>query len=510
MIKELFKVFIDEEELIKSIKASSGAELKKNNLLANKRDIENKIKQVFKMKSELYIDFSEDILNEDEYIEINNRYSENITDYEKQLVDIHNSIESLETTALDDERIRTLVHKYTHRRKLSIRFISVNDGYDSDDYKGTTSGMNYALKSLMNQLYSVDLSKKVSSSLNAIKREGKYVHSSTPYGYSFDPTDKHKLVIDSQFADVIRFIFQKASEGLSAGQIAKQLNEKGIPSDRKKGTVKWDSSLVLRKIRNETYIGNLVQSKSENVGFGDNKKNKKHSREEQIIVENAVEPIVSKELFEKANTNFPEKHINRPKTFKKHLFKCPYCGRNLKLSAKRYICRNKYNSADARCQTLFIKAETAENYVMETIRETCKLALDRYEIIRSKEETDKDSIKDTIKLLTAEKEKLKALPVRLYMQYSEGNISKEDFIAKKQQTNERLAETENKLSELNIRLEENNGDTIHKQNIFDCSKLKEYDGTALSKIIKEVLVYSENKIEIIFNCNDFIKGCIKE
>ena len=66
---------------------------------------------------------------------------------------------------------------------LGVRFISVNDGYDSGDVRGKTGGMERAFQNLMNDLYSKDLSVKVKSSLHAKKERGVYCSGNCPFGY---------------------------------------------------------------------------------------------------------------------------------------------------------------------------------------------------------------------------------------------------------------------------------------------------------------------------------------
>ena len=96
---------------------------------------------------------------------------------------------------------------------LQIRFISVNDGYDSADCDGMTGGLNVALKNVMNAMYSRDLSGKVRTAMTTRAKNGQYIAAMTPYGYVKDPEDKHHLVVDEEAASVVRRIFTLAAEG---------------------------------------------------------------------------------------------------------------------------------------------------------------------------------------------------------------------------------------------------------------------------------------------------------
>ena len=93
---------------------------------------------------------------------------------------------------------------------MDVRFISINDGYDSDDYKGTTGGLEVVMRSIIYAAYSKDLSVKTTSAKIQMMKQGKYVGGYAPYGYVLHPTIRNKLAVDPEAADVIRRIFREA------------------------------------------------------------------------------------------------------------------------------------------------------------------------------------------------------------------------------------------------------------------------------------------------------------
>ena len=113
---------------------------------------------------------------------------------------------------------------------MGVRFISINDGYDSDDYKGTTGGLEVVMRSIIYAAYSKDLSVKTTSAKIQMMKQGKYVGGYAPYGYVLHPTIRNKLAVDPEAADVIRRIFREALEGSNTSQIARSLNDDGIPT----------------------------------------------------------------------------------------------------------------------------------------------------------------------------------------------------------------------------------------------------------------------------------------
>jgi DNA invertase Pin-like site-specific DNA recombinase len=112
---------------------------------------------------------------------------------------------------------------------LGIRVKAINDHYDSKKHSGTTIGMDIAFKNLIYDYYSKDLSKKVRSSMGMKQKQGKYVNC-VLYGYKRSPSEKHQMVIDEVTAPIVRRVFMEIIAGRTATEVAKGLNEDGIPT----------------------------------------------------------------------------------------------------------------------------------------------------------------------------------------------------------------------------------------------------------------------------------------
>lgn len=197
---------------------------------------------------------------------------------------------------------------------LGIRIISINDGFDSINSSGFTGGMSVALKNMLNAMYSRDLSRKVRSAMKTHAKNGEYMPAFPKYGYIKDPEDKHHLVIDPEAAETVKLIFTMAADGKTKGQIAKYLNEthvltcreymcrKGIKMHRENEKEKklWSVTTISDMLKNEVYLGKIIWNKKRVARTGSNKL-VSNDKEEWIVVENAHEPIISDELFRKAN-----------------------------------------------------------------------------------------------------------------------------------------------------------------------------------------------------------------
>lgn len=193
---------------------------------------------------------------------------------------------------------------------LGVRFLSVNDNYDSLDYQGGIAGIDVNFRNLLYDLYSKDLSLKVRSSLAVRKEQGQYISGNSPFGYEKDPDDRHALVIAQDEAEIVKRIFSLKVEGYSSTQIAGLFNanrvktpiefkiEKGRTRRAPKGgRFQWSTGTICQILRNEIYIGNIVQKKYEKDFVGG--KNHIRPREEWLTGYDHHEPIIERAVFEK-------------------------------------------------------------------------------------------------------------------------------------------------------------------------------------------------------------------
>jgi len=111
---------------------------------------------------------------------------------------------------------------------LGVRFIAVNDNYDSLEGKDQSDEIIIPFKNLINDAYCRDISIKIRSHLEVKRKNGEYIGSFTSYGYQKSGEDYHKIVIDPYAAGVVRDIFKMKLHGMSQDGIAKRLNEAGI------------------------------------------------------------------------------------------------------------------------------------------------------------------------------------------------------------------------------------------------------------------------------------------
>lgn len=190
-----------------------------------------------------------------------------------------------------------------------VRFISVNDQYDSECADNSGSQIALPLKNLMNEAYAADISRKVRTQQNQAMRAGEFVGSRPPYGYRKDPDNCHRLLVNEDTAPVVRQIFQWAADGTALNAIVKRLNETGVPTpshylasiglishEKLIGSGKWQSRTVGKILADQVYTGDMVQGKTRSV----RRKQSPTPQEDWIVVQDTHEPLISRELFEQA------------------------------------------------------------------------------------------------------------------------------------------------------------------------------------------------------------------
>ena len=112
---------------------------------------------------------------------------------------------------------------------LGVRLIAINDNYDSNNYKGTTLGMDVIVSNLVNTMYCRDAGKKLRTANQVKWRKGITTASAAPFGYQFDPDKKGAFIVDPPAAKIVRRIFDLAILGLGTREIAMMLNDENVP-----------------------------------------------------------------------------------------------------------------------------------------------------------------------------------------------------------------------------------------------------------------------------------------
>ncbi|MDO4304743.1 MAG: recombinase family protein, partial [Bacillota bacterium] len=267
---------------------------------------------------------------------------------------------------------------------MGIRFISINDGYDSAACEGGIGSLDISFRNLLYDLYSKDLSVKVKSSF-AVKREnGQYISANCPFGYKKAEEDRHMLLIEEQEARIVRRIFEMAMEGMTSTQIARTLNREGVKAPaalkQEKGKSEkapkgkgffWSSSGICRILKNEAYAGAMVYDKYYKKEVGGSN----HLRPQYTwkVMQDHHEPIVDREMFEAVQRK--RRGSRERQTGPKHPLAgklvCESCGRNLYLrkGANPYFCCPSLYDVPGDACVRKVNAMFLEQYVLYEIQQ---------------------------------------------------------------------------------------------------------------------------------------------
>lgn len=338
---------------------------------------------------------------------------------------------------------------------LGVRFISVNDNYDSNDYIGTTAGMDVVMQSIVYSFYSKDLSQKIKTVMKAKAKKGQFIGSFAPYEYDKDPKNKNHLVIDPIAALVVRKIFDMALQGMTTGEIAMKLCSEGYDTPAqhfkkkfpdcnkfKKGISKensWSNLSVREVIKNRIYTGANVSYQKEWKGI-DVPHTTLRDESDWIVVPNCHEAIVSEEEFEKAQYAIKKKTKKKANGAKDYLLRslirCGNCHRamtrNDRGKVTTYYCEKSRFLEDTDCPIgERFKESELEKVILDNFISFLNLLVDHEkqlkEAVTKTKGTEAYLKHEVLNLENSIKQNSQA-KVTAYERYSDGIISRSKFM----------------------------------------------------------------------------------
>jgi len=282
---------------------------------------------------------------------------------------------------------------------LGVRVIAINDRYDNLNLTNSER-MVANLKNLVNDLYAKDISRKSSAALRMKQKQGAFIGTYASYGYLKDPNNKNKIIVDPETAPIVRQIFEWKASGLGNAQICRNIIDMGVSSPNKyrleKGIVKdtryaksdWATAVIIRIIECEVYLGHMVQGRKRGALYEDGGTCKMIDESGWTVVRNTHEPIVSQELFDKANAVLRERsaafkaqqgkydNFEKPPLLLKDLAFCADCGRPLyryksvkpKYNRVYWIYQCRTHETLMTCPGKYIHEKDLYNAVFEAMR----------------------------------------------------------------------------------------------------------------------------------------------
>lgn len=409
---------------------------------------------------------------------------------------------------------------------MGVRFISVNDSYDSVSHIGKTVGIDTQFKTLLYDFYSKDLSDKYKNAVMSKCEQGQYVFGRCPLGYEKIPGTKHEIRINEYEGNIVKRIFREAIIGKSTSAIAKGLHDDGIPTftairgmKRKadnRETI-WQGATVDKILNNRFYIGEWTYNKVKVTSVG-SKKLVKRPAEEWKVVPNHHERLVSIEDFDKAQESLcrnKKNNISNKRKRKKHplignVF-CGGCGYAL-------TYKQEYHHGCFRCNySLANRKESCCGGFHAAVLEELILTMLNKELIRLAEfslllESQKQDIKVQLSKEKAElrkyekslSEKEKEKQAR-YMDYVKGDISAEIFKQESKLIDKMCSDLSVKIENINDKIGELMGE--YHRDYKDMKEMLRYSG--IQKLTQEVAdlfidkiyLYDGKRVEVKWSFN---------
>ena len=408
---------------------------------------------------------------------------------------------------------------------MGVRFIAINDSYDSQD-KNQSDSLIIPFKNLINDAYCKDISVKIRSQLEVKRKKGQFIGAFAVYGYLKDEEDHNKLVVDTFASEVVRAIFKWKLEGVSQGRIAEKLNMQGVlcPMEYKISLgmkvqtnfrihkrAMWSPVSVTRILINEIYTGVLVQGKSGTPNYKVKKVMPK-DKEEWVRVENSHAAIICREDFDNVQIIMQKDIRIAPEEEKVYPFsgylKCADCGQNM--VRKHYVASDKAytyficstRKAKKGCSTHTIKEDELMNAVLEATRQQVENITQLEQILDSLPENQQDVFNYDAQIVKLKEdiERNKSFKLKLYENLQDGMIGQDEYFLFKKSYAAKIADAEAAI----VAIEDERKQTVerNRERLAWIDVYKAYQNvTEISRklvvdLIEQIRIFENGRIEI--------------
>lgn len=418
---------------------------------------------------------------------------------------------------------------------MGIRYIAINDNYDSHAAGSGSDAITLPFKNLVNDVYCRDISIKIRSSLEVKRKKGEYVGSFVPYGYRKAPQDKNRLLVDETAAEVVSMIFGMYKDGFPILKIAQRLNSSGIPTPmeykriqgahyetafRTKKRSEWEYVTVKRILSNIVYTGVLIQGRR---GTPNHKVRVTRPKDEAdwIRVENAHDPIISCTDFE-AVSELMRRDMRCAGEGEKHGLFSGYlfCGdckdtmvrKTQKYKGKPYVYYNcSNNKRTHECSPHSFSEAKLTEIVFHAIHDQIEVVLHLDTVLRfidtlPQRERKAFSYEAQMARLEDEIQRYKKLELRLYEDFAEGIINRTEYTDFRENYRGLIGEKQEALRRLER--EQRDAAAMGSQNrawvqaFAQYENVQELDRRLLMALVDKIFIYEDKRVEIAFRYRD--------
>lgn len=415
-----------------------------------------------------------------------------------------------------------------------VRVISVLNNLDSvKDPRGYCSAI-VSFSNIVNDDYIRQLSIKIKCTLSMKRERGEFIGNYAPFGYQKDPADRHRLVVDEEQAEIVRKIFDWYEDGMSASSIAKRLNamqimtpgdfkirdgcKSFITHDRNSSKLHaWTTTTIATILKNEVYIGNMVQGKHKSVSYR-SKKMMLTDESEWTVVEGTHVPIISDEQFAIIHERFARR--TRISPGKTHVYplsglvSCGACGHRMNRVVSqgyaRYRCMTRTYAPD-KCQCPSIKEEYLEELILQTLQSLIARLVDVKAVIDAARQFKtingaKNEYMLALNKAKREQERLQDAQFHLYDDLQSGLIPKTQYLQFQKRYEAEITVQKVKIEQLNqclIHLKEARQQDDEFVAFFQkYGNIQKLDWDTVNQLIQKVVFHDKQHVDIYFRFAD--------
>ena len=415
-----------------------------------------------------------------------------------------------------------------------VRVISVLNNLDSvKDPRGYCSAI-VSFSNIVNDDYIRQLSIKIKCTLTMKRERGEFIGNYAPFGYQKDPANRHRLVVDEEQAEIVRKIFDWYEDGMSASSIAKRLNamqimtpgdfkirngcKSFITHDRNSSKLHaWTTTTIATILKNEVYIGNMVQGKHKSVSYR-SKKMMLTDESEWTVVEGTHVPIISDEQFAIIHERFARR--TRISPGKTHVYplsglvSCGACGHRMNRVVSqgyaRYRCMTRTYAPD-KCQCPSIKEEYLEELILQTLQSLISRLVDVKAVIDAARQFKtingaKNEYMLALNKAKREQERLQDAQFHLYDDLQSGLIPKTQYLQFQKRYETEIAAQEAKIEHLNqglLQLKEARQQDDEFVAFFQkYGNIQKLDWDTVNQLIQKVVFHDKQHVDIYFRFAD--------
>lgn len=394
-----------------------------------------------------------------------------------------------------------------------VRYIALTDNIDTAFDSANNDIAPF--KSILNDMYARDLSKKIRTALRTKQREGKWVGGISPFGYKVDPNDKNHLVIDPCESKIVKRIFLLFLKGYKVNQIKNILNKENVPTfsitRNRENCGLWSETTIRKILKNELYTGDMIQNRRRRVNYK-YRKIINNPMNEWIRKENTHTPLISKEEFKQVQKLLYQHHQRRDKKeiyLLDGLLICNECKHTIGIRARRKngksstICNYYRKSTGGKrlCTNHGFDYDTIEEEVLRVL----KLSLKRVDIENILEKF-KDKMNQEIMQIDNEMEKLKKnmeqLKIgleNLYIEKLTFQITDNDYQKISEKMKNRIAENQLELENRKEQRKLSMDEQKLKKKVHNFLNRKSISRNIVLRLIKKIVLHENGDVDIYLN-----------